>query len=234
MKFLYVITIILVSSCLSSKGEDYHLVFGNDYQKAEKFLMEKKVVFEEKAAQYDIPSEILMAIVFPEIIRYNTVYDFIESTSLSLLYAGQGRKYADFSIGMFQMKPSFAEQIEVDVVHYLEKDVSDALGFSPSSPADNEENRQERILRISSFEGQLNYLIAFYLISSTRFSHVHFENIEDRVQFFSTCYNTGYQKTLNEIKAAMKNEEFHTGKLTSSRRYNYSDISVFWYRKLYT
>jgi hypothetical protein len=234
MKHIGVIAMILFSFGYSAKGEDFNLVFGSDYQKADHWLKENEEVFEETGTRYNIPSSMLMAIVFPEIIRYNAVFDFIESTSLSLLYAGQGRKYADFSIGPFQMKPSFAEQIEHDVPIYLEKEVSRSLGFSSISLAENEKNRQDRISRIGSFEGQLNYLIAFYLICQTKFRQILPDKGEEQLKFLAACYNTGYQKALDEIKAAMNKEEFHTGNFTLSKRYNYSDISVFWYRKLLT
>ncbi|HMR44504.1 MAG TPA: hypothetical protein PKC40_11755, partial [Saprospiraceae bacterium] len=57
------------------------------------------------------PREV-MAVVFPEMIRYNLVKDFFETSALELIYANLGSREVDFSIGIFQMKPSFIEKLE--------------------------------------------------------------------------------------------------------------------------
>ena len=56
-----------------------------------------------------------IAVVFPELIRYSALRDKIEITLLKSLYIYKGDDYADFSIGQFQMKPSFAELIHKNV-----------------------------------------------------------------------------------------------------------------------
>ena len=58
------------------------------------------------------PSNVL-PIVFPELIRYSLFRDYLETTMLERLYVKEGTSGADFSIGHFQMKPSFAEKIEI-------------------------------------------------------------------------------------------------------------------------
>ena len=55
-----------------------------------------------------------LAVVFPEIVRYSDLEDLIQIRALKVLYVQYGRKYADFSVGHFQMKPSFIEQLEAD------------------------------------------------------------------------------------------------------------------------
>lgn len=59
----------------------------------------------------------LQAIVFPEIMRYNGLKDGIETESLRTLYVQFGEDYADFSIGLFQMKPCFAQQLLPDSLY---------------------------------------------------------------------------------------------------------------------
>ena len=54
----------------------------------------------------------IIAIAFPEILRYNAFSDLIETTSNRLLYINGGRTASDFSIGLFQMRPSFVEDLE--------------------------------------------------------------------------------------------------------------------------
>ena len=118
-------------------------VFGSDYTWAVNWLQQNKAVIQKNADQFNIPAKELMAIVFPELIRYNTVFDAIEINSLKYLYVSEGKDYADFSVGYFQMKPSFAEMVEQDLTGL--KDTS----FKSQSKinelynlADNEDNRK--------------------------------------------------------------------------------------------
>ncbi len=53
-----------------------------------------------------------ISIVLPELIRWNALQDIMETTALELLYVEKGKDGADFSIGYFQMKPSFIENLE--------------------------------------------------------------------------------------------------------------------------
>ena len=61
--------------------------------------------------KYDVSYPMAIAVVFPEIVRYSAIRDKIEITLLKALYINLGEDYADFSIGQFQMKPSFAEAL---------------------------------------------------------------------------------------------------------------------------
>ena len=56
-----------------------------------------------------------LAIGAPELMRYSMVSDFIETEILELSYVDHGLDYADFSIGKFQMKPSFVERLEAEI-----------------------------------------------------------------------------------------------------------------------
>jgi len=229
LKYLYVFVFILVSFAPRYQGEDFRQAFGHDYKKADEWMRENYSDFKSKAVVYGIPVRKLQAIVFPEIIRYNAVYDFIETTALSLLYVESGNRYADFSIGCFQMKPSFAEQIEEEAEELLTANICQQLGFSGLMIPDTKENREARITRLSSLEGQLQYLLAFYMICELKLKDEKFNNETDRLRLLATSYNSGYNEPISEIRSAMKKKEFYTGKFITSSRYNYSDISVFWY-----
>ena len=75
----------------------------------------------QKAIKFHHENDFVTAIVYPELLRYNYIQDFIETSGLELIYMRYGAKTADFSIGHFQMKPSFAEHIE----KYIEKNAAD-------------------------------------------------------------------------------------------------------------
>ena len=79
-------------------------------------MRKHKTDFIEVAAQTETEATELAAILFPELIRYSVYKDFFETQALELLYIDYGKKTADFSIGRFQMKPSFAEAVEAYIL----------------------------------------------------------------------------------------------------------------------
>jgi len=85
---------------------DYKKVFGQNYSAAESYISDNPWI-SASLEKENIPPEFAIAIVFPEIIRFSAILDIIESSALKTLYIQNGEKYADFSIGYCQMKPSF-------------------------------------------------------------------------------------------------------------------------------
>ena len=55
-------------------------------------------------------ADFIYSIVAPEITQYSFIRNTLESYTLNVLYVQYGRAYADYSIGFFQMKPSFIEE----------------------------------------------------------------------------------------------------------------------------
>lgn len=217
--------------CFTTKwSEDYPAIFGDDYTWAKEWVTAHRSSFDQIATQNKLPSAELEAIVFPELIRYNGVFDALEIQSLKFLYISQGKDYADFSVGYFQMKPSFAEQVEKDVATYLSKPEISQLGFTGlAAQADNESSRSERIGRIISVDWQLRYLAAFYCICKTKFAATVFANDEERLRFYATCYNAGYHFSAEQVRTKIPRKLFHTGKFLKSANYCYADISAWWF-----
>ena len=230
MKNTLTLAAILFVSFTVPVTDNYKQVFGSDYTWAVNWLQQNKAVIQKNADQYNIPAKELMAIVFPELIRYNTVFDAIEINSLKFLYVSEGKDYADFSVGYFQMKPSFAEMVEHDLA-----ELKDTLFVSRSklsglyNLADNAPNRKARIARITSVEMQLQYLCAFYKICQEKFADKKFSSTAEKVKFFSTCYNAGYHRDYESLQTFQKKKYYHTGKFFTSQLYNYADISDYYF-----
>jgi hypothetical protein len=204
---------------------DFKKEFGRDYLWAENWIREHDGQVEKYAQLFGVPSKELKAIVFPELIRYNLVFDVIQIESLKYLYVSEGKYYADFSVGYFQMKPSFAEMVEEDAVKKLDTDFLDESGMSLwGNAADDEEGRRSRVMRIASTDQQLIYLCAFYKICQQQFSSVHFNSAAERIRFFATCYNAGYRRNLASILRFQDRNDFY--------KYNYSAVSAYYFERL--
>ncbi len=226
--------IIVIGAFFSWNSPDpsynYREEFGNDYTWAINWLQQNNSSIEKYASLFNIPSKELKAIVFPELVRYNTVYDAIEINTLKYLYVSEGKAYADFSVGYFQMKPSFAQMIEEDANAMLDSSILRISGLTKfKNNADYDLSRKARITRITNLEDQLIYLCAFYKICQVKFAKQRFTTNLDKLKFFATCYNAGYRRNYAKLVSLQAHNYFHTGKLWSNKHYNYADICAYYF-----
>lgn len=93
---------------------------------------------------------IAISIVAPEISQFSKYLDFVELRTLYVIYLSRGK--SDFSIGPFQMKPSFIEEMEKIVINtpQLIKKYKDLI-----PKGSDKEKRKFRLQNLSSYKGQL-------------------------------------------------------------------------------
>ncbi len=211
-------------SVISGQEPDYPVIFGSDWQKAISFLEENDSWIRPALIKHKIPYNEAIAIIFPELVRYSALRDKMETSVLKALYCSLGDEYADFSIGVFQIKPSFAERI-----------ISEA-GFKGKAPACIKRKEQGTYLfrkaivdQLEDPKSELNYLIAFYKICRKRFPGMP-EDEAMRIRFLATAYNTGFWKTEDEI-IAMQSRKFFNTKIFRTENYSYADVSLCWLEK---
>lgn len=201
----------MVLSFKTSSEIDYREVFGKDYEWALNWIKKNDKIFTAYSKKYNVPARELKAIIFPELIRYNRVFDAIQIESLKYLYVTEGKFYADFSVGFFQMKPSFAEKVE--------REAEPEFGYRELE--DNEQNRRDRLIRLTKTETQLNYLCAFYRLCEKKFRSAEPGPVPNKIKLFATAYNAGYHLHLEKLKVLQTRKHFSG--------YNYSDISLFYF-----
>ena len=105
-----------------------------------------------------------LAIVFPELIRYSAIQNWAETKALEVLYAQYGEAYADFSIGNFQMKPSFAKRLEQDWNTLFSRAQQYRFGIRAFDTLNNQSYRYQRIKRLNDLKSEVKYLLMFILI----------------------------------------------------------------------
>ncbi len=211
-----------VSYCSGKTISDYKKIFGKDYDKATVYISKNQWI-NDSLKKENINPEFAVAIIFPELIRYSAIQDIIEVSALKTLYIQYGTKYSDFSIGHFQMKPSFAEKIE-EIFSAKNKKTKFSKKNSPQS-------RLDRIKRLDSDVWQLRYLIMFIKIMDSRFANEIFINESEKLRFYATAYNCGFTKSAQEIKDRINLSFFSTVLIPveDTERYCYPDISVFFF-----
>ncbi len=208
-----------------SQETDYKRVFGSDWDKAVAFIAENENWMKLLSDRYNVSFPIAVAVIFPELVRYSALLDKIEITLLKTLYINLGDDYADFSIGPFQMKPSFAETI-----HEKAASLKDKIRNHFKSPSRNENLRKYRASIVKDLEDpktQFLYLICFLKVCDSSFK---LEKADDnfRVRFLSSAYNCGLEKSFAQI-IEMSGRKFFNTKLIKTDNYSYSDISLYWY-----
>lgn len=168
----------------------------------------------------DENSEIL-AVVLPEVIRWNTFQDYIEIKINEEL----GAELSDFSVGIFQMKPSFVLQLE----QYITKNKISGCEFIVIS---NENAEQERIERLKQVYWQLRYAYVFWEVANHRFQNETFKDFEDRIRFYAAAYNYGFIRPIEEIKAWQDKKAFPFGPKYKGQQMSYADFAHTFYQIL--
>lgn len=217
-----------VFSQLTVNDPNYKEIFGNDYSFALKTI-EKNSWWADTLSEDGLDPGFTLAIIFPELIRYSSLVDYIEVKGLEVLYVQYGRDYADFSVGLFQMKPSFTERIESDLIKYRLPDKYPSLSALKPDLSETADTRMERIVRLKDEYCQVLYLEAFVRIMATLYPDSGFHSKEDKLIFYATAYNTGYFKDEAEIRKEIGRKRFYVGMTAVSAKYNYSDISLGYY-----
>ncbi len=209
---------------------DYPEIFGDNWLKAGKFINDNRNWMTEQLKDSRTDFQFTMAVVFPELVRYSAIRDRMEITLLKALYVQYGTEYADFSVGVFQMKPSCAEGILKEI--QLLKDRKLEKKFKPLSKVLNDHDRRAMIIRdMENPQMQLTYITVLLKLLDERYRNRKWKNTESKLAFYATAYNCGFNQPEDYILKRMEKNSFHTGLISSDRKYSYSGIACYYYRE---
>lgn len=197
--------------------------------------------------KYDVPCDIAEAVIFPELIRYSIFQDMMEKGAVKALYIRKGSEGCNFSIGRFQMKPSFAEDLEK---RWMRSGLARKYNLFFDTK-DSEIARKIRISRLEDESWQCVYLAIFlrmlYLDYGSTDKHgEHTQNgidtlpLKEQLRLAATAYNRGIRWVnpgygpLEEIRSKAHEKHFHTAfaPTAKTRRYVYADIALRHYRTI--
>jgi hypothetical protein len=202
---------------------NYRQLFQEHYNDALQFLENNPWISDSIQAK-GIDPKFALSIIFPELIRYSSIRDKMELSGLFTLYIQYGEKYADFSVGRFQMKPSFAEQLENDANNTPE------VAFTKFNVTKTSQARIERVKRLGEMEGQVNYLVLFIRIMEHRNKNIMWDTEIERLMYYATAYNSGYNSGEKKIRDRVGSKMFYTGLLKVDSCYCYGSIARYFYK----
>lgn len=211
---------------LQCQPVDYSQIFGRDWEKANAFLTENRPWMEPVLKRNHIPYKLAAAIIFPELVRYSALRDKMEITLLKALYINLGEEYANFSVGQFQVKPSFAAIVRQEAQPVLGK--RSGISFMDPSEFENISNYRKSIITdLEDTRTEFNYIVAFIKICERKYN-IRSRDEETMVKFLATAYNYGLDRTEQQIES-MSDKKFFSVTLLKSNVYSYQEISLFWY-----
>jgi hypothetical protein len=226
-----VLVLILIAGLLKTgiaQSLNYAEIFGSDWQKALVFIEENNIWIKPVLKKHNIRYDEVVAVIFPELVRYSALRDKMETALLKTLYRNLGDDYADFSIGVFQVKPSFAEKIRDVALAVKNKKIRNLFKDRSAYP-DERAFRASIVAELEDPETELNYIIAFFKICENRFI-INWSDEASKIKFLATAYNTGFWKSSEEIEAMTEKKFFNT-KLFKTENYSYADVALFWYNQ---
>lgn len=199
------------------------------WTEASAFAQEHRSLWKEVFESLDAEPLECEAVVFPELLRYSRLRDGLEQAALLSLYVKGGKDAADFSVGIFQMKPSFAEQVESAWMRSQLRD-SYKLYFDTR---DIEEARSKRISRLRDESWQCVYLAAFVRLMLEREPALERFRAVERVRLLATAYNFSFSASMDELSERMGRKTFHLDlvRLKGTRCFSYSDLAARHYRQ---
>ncbi|MFY0628431.1 MAG: hypothetical protein JXR07_19195 [Reichenbachiella sp.] len=221
-------SIIIFLLLYQARSAELADTWGIDYTEAVLFIDENCSVFEAISSEYGMDPLVIKSVVFPELLRYSLVRDFLETEIVAWGYVDQEAGFADFSIGHFQMKPSFVEDLESRLCQSNQMDLYQPLLIYRASNARN--IRAERVKRIQDLAYQIRYLCSFISIAREQIKELSCLTSVEQVRYLATLYNSGLENDFSRLLLLSKRKTFPYGMNYSGRQYSYAAISESYYK----
>lgn len=228
ISFSIFLILFFVSQSFGQGADDFREAYLYEYKQATDWVKQNKALIikelgKEKAA-------FILSIAFPEIVRYKELNDFLETKSMELLYVRAGSTKIDFSVGLFQMKVSFVEQLE-EKISKADLDSADYNYLSLRHLSLNEA-RKMRLSRLHNAIEQLRYLRIFYAWISKKLSNkLNTLSSPERLKIIATAYNAGGQHSFETLEKKLKQKKFPYGMGYHGTQYSYGEISADFYQR---
>lgn len=196
-------------------------------QAVEEFVLEHHEEIARQAALAEKQPPFFLAVVAPEIANFNAIRNEVEYRILEVFYVEKGTDYANYSVGHFQMKPIFVEQLEIEL--NSRKEMTDFRAAFQYHSKDAKEIRAMRVRRLKSVFWQLRYLMLFHRLIKLRFPQLENTALQNHLQFTAAAYNRGYTHREETIRQWMQVAWFPN--YGQPPAFIYSDLALdFWKR----
>ncbi|MFT7613154.1 MAG: hypothetical protein ACI9J3_002124 [Parvicellaceae bacterium] len=215
MKTTLALSMVLGFLCLNNS---YQNQFPLEYEKGVDYCNSISNLSDEIANQYCLDGSTILAIGLPEACRYSAFSDEVETSALTYFNLNDSTSLFDFSIGEFQMKPSFAKRIELLASSYTGlEDFQNVFNYSGNA-------KQERLERLAESNWQIKYICC--MVTYLNLKHDLGPN---NIEFLSAAYNYGFESSKSEIIKWQSAKAFPHGLNSHYQNHSYSTISATYF-----
>lgn len=220
------IALLIAGSCLSQMNVERF--FGRDYVVATVEMAKLSNQIASVANEYNVDVDLVKCIVFPEIIRNSLLSGLVEEKVLELSYVQFGSNVVDFSIGKFQIKPSFASKIEelIESNAGLKKRYVKLL----ISQKNKRTQRIIRLARLKELVWQIRYVCCFIDYCQEKYKLKDLAKSE-KIKFLATAYNVGIKELRSSIENKFEARSFPYGSNFNIEQVSYWEVSLDYYIK---
>ncbi len=232
-KYCLIVLIILVAlqaSTFKAAGQsssvDYSTILGNHWQAAETWVSNNEFWIRPEIEQYNISYNEAVAVIFPEVVRFSIMRDNRDKAILKALYVNNGKKYAEFSIGILRMKPSFAEAVRQELSLVDDSRLQKILSRRHSYM---DERRYRAMItdELEDIRVQISYVTAYMLLYANKPA---MPEGEERIRLLAAGYNETPIMDAEGLRLKADEKLFGTDPVTEEK-YFYCDVALFWYRQ---
>ena len=72
----------------------------------------------------------------------------------------------------------------------------------------------------------MRYLKVFWEVCNQKFSHINFKTNDDRIRFYATAYNLGFNKPIQKIKSYQNVKSFPYGEGMNKKQFAFADFTI--------
>ena len=204
---------------------DIRTIYSKEYHNA----LVLKDQFENQLKERGITdTNFYMALVFPEMIRFNIIKNELETIINKIAYTTID-DYSGCSIGPFQIKPSCA----LDIERYVKQNETlnckyPLLANIPDNDSFTE--KFKRINRLQQNKFQIEYLLAFVDICTIKYD-LEDLSVKEQLKVSSAAYNIGFLDNRDLYYDYLKIKSFPYGSNSSNSYWNYTTLVLDFYNQ---
>jgi hypothetical protein len=230
-KLLFIFIFLNLKLTSAQNSIAYCQKYPNHFYKACEWLSENRELADSIIKGFGLETSAVLAIGLPECGRFSSFSDCVESTSNYYLYSLLGSEYGNFSTGIFQMKPSFIENLEKEI---LRNDNLKQFRFCCDylNSSDLKNIRRQRLSKIQTSKWQLIYLCALFTHLDWKYKNKTWISKTDKIKFIASAYNRGFNSEDKEIEKWINIPYFPNGKIDNYNNYPYGNVAVEFYNYL--
>lgn len=218
----------LMLNCFAGVSEySFEGVSDDEWNEAAGQIVERREIWHHVFHSLEVDPFEAEAIIFPEVLRWSGLKNSVEQAALRMFYIRDGKEGADFSIGLFQMKPSFAEKIEKA---WMKSPLRHKYQLYFVN-TDDEYSRRQRLERLNDEEWQCVYLALFIRLLLEREPSLAEKEPVELIRLMATAYNRDFEAGLDELERYSRARTFHLDLMPGEKTeyLSYSELSVGWY-----